>query len=74
MNVAAILALLKAVLPTKKIGAWIVGILAAVVALLMGVKNTDLKDQFCANPVVELPKLEVVQPAPAVEAKKPEVK
>jgi hypothetical protein len=66
--------ILKAILPTKRIGAWIVGVLAAVVALLMGVKNTELKDAFCAAPAVELPKIEVAPAVPAVEAPKPEVK
>jgi hypothetical protein len=74
MNAATILALLKSILPTKKIGAWIVGILGALVALVLGVSNSDLKKQYCASEAVELPKLEVVAPAPAVEAPKPGVK
>jgi len=63
--------ILKTILPTKRIGAWIVGVLAAVVALVMGISNTDLKDAFCAAPAVELPKIEV---APALPAPVPEVK
>lgn len=68
-------AILKTILPTKRIAAWVVGILAAIVALVMGVSNEALKEQFCANPVVELPKIEVAPaaapaPAPAPEAKK----
>jgi len=57
---------LRAILPTKKIGAWIVGILAALVALVMGVKNSDLKDTFCASAPVELRKVEIKEvPAPS---------
>jgi hypothetical protein len=56
--------IIRAILPTKKIGAWILGILGAVVALILGVSNTDLKEQFCATKeVVELPKIEVQAPA-----------
>ena len=73
MSALKIWELVKMILPTKKIGAWILGIIAAVVALVMGVKNTDLKDQFCANAPVDLPKIELKQDAaPAVVA--PEVK
>ena len=66
MNAATIMTLLKSILPTKKIGAWILGILGAIVALAMGVKNSDLKDTFCASPAVDLPKIEIVAPAPVV--------
>lgn len=65
MNALKIWGILKAILPTKKIGAWIVGILAAVVALVMGVQNKELKDAFCASAPVELPKIEIKQDAPA---------
>jgi hypothetical protein len=67
-----ILALLKALLPTKKIGAWILGLLGAALALALGVSNSDLKSQFCASEPVELPKVEVVAPMPdaAPEVKK----
>lgn len=65
MNFVKIWGILKAILPTKKIGAWILGVLAALVALVMGVANTDLKEQFCATKdVVELPKLEMKADAP----------
>jgi len=74
MSAATILALLKSILPTKKIGAWILGVLGAALALFMGIKNSDLKETFCASAAVELPKIEVVAPAPAVEAPKPGVK
>jgi len=58
---------LKAILPTKKIGAWIVGVLAALVALVMGVANSDLKAEFCSTTsVITLP-TNVISPAtPAV--------
>lgn len=76
MTALKIWGILKAILPTKKIGAWIVGVLAAVVALVMGVSNSELKDTFCAGGVVNLPKIEAA-PAPAVvvpEVKTPGVK
>lgn len=70
MSLATVLTFLKAVLPTKKISAWIVGILAALVALVMGISNSDLKAQYCASDAVNLPTLPaVVAPAaPAVVA------
>jgi hypothetical protein len=75
MNPATIWAFLKNILPTKKIGAWIVGILAAIVALVMGVKNSELKDAFCASAPVELPKIEVQPAAPTpAPAAQPEAK
>lgn len=64
MNPAIILGFLKALLPTKKIAAWILGILGAALAFFMGVNNADLKSQFCANEVVQLPKVEAPAPAP----------
>lgn len=66
--------ILKAILPTKRIGAWILGVLAALTALVMGVKNTELKEQFCANPVVELPKIEMVTPTATITIPKEEGK
>ena len=68
MNVAAILGILKAVLPTKKISAWILGIIGAALALFMGVNNEDLKAQFCASETVKIPA--IVAPAPVVEVVK----
>ena len=67
-----LLALLKALLPTKKIGAWILAILGAALALALGVSNSDLKAQYCASEAVELPKIEAVAPMPdaAPEVKK----
>jgi hypothetical protein len=62
-----VLAFLKAILPSKKIGAWILALLGAVLAGFLGVANSDLKKEFCAAEVVELPKLEVGAPAPVVE-------
>ena len=64
MNAATIIAMLKAILPTKKIAAWILGVLGAALAIFMGVTNSDLKAQYCASEVVNLPKLEVVAPMP----------
>lgn len=55
MNPATILALLKTLLPTKKIGAWIVGVFAAIMALVFGVKSSEIKESFCAAAPVELP-------------------
>lgn len=69
MDFVKIWAIVRNILPTKRIGAWIVGVLAAIVALVMGVKNTELKDAFCSAPVVELPKIEVQPATPEVEKK-----
>jgi hypothetical protein len=58
------------ILPTKKIGAWILGIVGALIALVLGVANSDLKEQFCSTKeVVELPKIEIKEPAPAEPVK-----
>lgn len=64
------LGFVKAILPTKRIAAWILGLLCAVVALVMGVSGTDIKTQFCASDdVVNLPplpdKAPIPPPAPA---------
>ncbi len=52
-----ILALLKLIIPKNKVGAWILGIIAAGLAIFMGVQNGDLKDEFCKGALVEIPKL-----------------
>jgi hypothetical protein len=71
MSLVTIWSFVKQLIPSKKIGAWILGVIAAVVALVMGINTTDLKAQFCANEVVTLPKIEIAAPvAPIV----PEVK
>lgn len=72
MNGVVILGLLKALLPTKRIAAWIVGLLSAVVALAVGVSNTELKTQYCSTTeVVQLPKLpDLAAPVVPVEVKK----
>jgi len=55
MNPATILTFLKAILPSKKIGAYLLGLIGAALALFLGVSNSDLKAQFCANEAVNLP-------------------
>ncbi len=65
MNLATILTFLKAILPTKKIAAWIVGVIAAAIAVLMGVNNAELKAAYCAGEPVSLPTIA----APATPAK-----
>lgn len=72
MSTAWIIAFIKSILPTKKIAAWILGIIGAGVALFMGVNNSDLKAQFCASEIVDLPKVEV--PAIGLPEKAPESK
>lgn len=74
MNPAVIWSFLKGILPTKKIGAWILGILGALVALVMGVQNSDLKKTFCESAPVELPKIEVKAEPAAPIGFQPEVK
>lgn len=75
MSPVAIWELLKSILPTKRIAAWILGVLAAILALVMGVNQMDLKAQFCANDVVTLPKIAApaanAQPAPAAQVPVP---
>lgn len=72
MNFASVWGFIKMILPTKKIGAWILGIIAAIVALVMGVSNADLKAQFCANEPVNLPALpKLAPPAPVVPVPAP---
>lgn len=57
MNWVTIVGILKAILPTKKIAAWILGVIGAIVALLVGVSNSDLKTQYCSSETVNLPAL-----------------
>lgn len=65
MSLDTIWKFVKALLPTKKIAAWILGLIAAALAVFMGVNNADLKAQFCANEPLALPKMApVVAPAP----------
>lgn len=72
MQMSAILNLIKMIIPKNKVGAWILGLLAAGLALGLGVSNTDLKDAFCAAPAVQLPVIAepVAQPVQHVEEKK----
>lgn len=75
MSSAVILGFLKAILPTKRIAAWILGVLGAALAFFMGVNNSELKTQYCASETVQLPKIEapvvvappVVVPDPALQ-------
>jgi len=66
MNIPAAIIFLKAILPTKKITAWILGLIAAGLALVMGINNAELKAQFCASAPVEIPSPVVAPAAPAV--------
>jgi hypothetical protein len=59
-----ILTLLKALVPKNKVGAWLLGIIAAGLALALSVAPDDLKEAFCAQPAVQLPAAEAPQ-APA---------
>jgi hypothetical protein len=65
MNVPFLLNLLKSILPTKKIAAYLVGLASAIIALAMGLNSVELKAQFCATQdMVQLPKM-VIAPTPA---------
>lgn len=57
MSALAILELLKKLLPKTKIGAWILGLIAAAMALALGVSQGDLKEKFCASEPVVLPSM-----------------
>lgn len=67
MTMTVILNFLKMLIPKKKIGAWLLGIIAAGVALFMGVNNAEMKAAFCASAPVELP---AAQSPPPVEVGK----
>lgn len=55
MNPLVVWNLIKKFLPTKKISAWILGVIAAILAGFVGLSNQELKDAFCTAPVVQLP-------------------
>lgn len=59
---AKILLILKAILPKNKIGAWLLGVIAAGLALALSVSPQDIKEHYCGQPVIEVPKVEL--PAP----------
>lgn len=63
---------IKGFLPWKKIGAYLLGVIGVVVAGVIGVSNTDLKDEYCKSAPVELPKIEA--PAAPVAPVAPEKK
>lgn len=74
MNATVIFEFVKKILPMNKIGAFILGVIGAGLALVVGVSNSDLKKSYCEADVVALPKAEVVAPAapapaPVVEKK-----
>lgn len=62
MNAATIIAVLKKILPMNKIGAFILGVIGAGLALLLGTQSADLKASYCAADAVTIP---AVVPAPA---------
>lgn len=72
MNAAVVFEFVKKLLPMNKIGAFILGLIGAAIAVVVGVSNSDLKKSFCEAEVVALPKLEAPAPAvaPVVEEKK----
>jgi len=61
MNTAVILAFVKKLLPMNKIGAFILGLIGAALALLIGVSSTDLKTSYCNADAVSLPAPPVVE-------------
>jgi hypothetical protein len=52
------LKILKAIIPTKRIMAWVLGLITAGLAVLGGLNAPELKDQFCKDVLPEIPKLE----------------
>lgn len=58
MKLGLILELVKKLLPTKKISAWILGLIAAGIATFVGVNNAELKEEYCSSKPVDLPKVE----------------
>jgi len=67
MKLPIILSFLKAIIPTKKVSAYLLGLIAAALAVFMGVNNSDLKEEYCKSAPVELPAQ--VEQAPVVETK-----
>jgi hypothetical protein len=71
MSMAVVFEFLKKLLPMNKIGAFILGLIGAALALFIGTNNADMKAAYCAAEVVALPKVEApaVVPAPIKEEK-----
>jgi hypothetical protein len=57
MSIAVVLEFIKKILPMNKIGAFILGLIGAALALLIGVNSSDLKASYCAADAVALPKV-----------------
>lgn len=55
MNLAAVWAVVSRFLPKSRIGAWLLGLVAIAMSTMLAVSPQELKDKFCAAPVVELP-------------------
>lgn len=53
-----ILAIVKMLIPKNKLGAWLLGLIGAGLALLIGANNAELKDAYCKAEPVALPKIE----------------
>jgi hypothetical protein len=68
MNILKVWGVVKNFLPTKKISGWILGVIAAGLAVVMGVSGDDLKERFCAADPIELPKITVEKPEEKPEA------
>jgi hypothetical protein len=66
MNAAVVIAFIKKVLPMDRIGAFILGLIGAALALFMGVGSGDLKAAYCKAEAVAIPAIA----APAVEPAK----
>jgi len=57
MNTAMVLGFLKKILPMNKIGAFILGVIGAGLALLLGANSADMKTAYCNADAVEVPAL-----------------
>lgn len=49
MSVETILSILKRLLPTKKISAYVLSVIVAILAVILGVDSQSLKDEYCKS-------------------------
>lgn len=61
---ALLLRVLHAIVPKKKLSAYVLGLITAVLAVVAGIQAPDIKDEFCSAPNSSLP----VIAEPKVEA------
>ncbi len=68
MTLATVIAFLKKILPMDRIAAFVLGLIATVLALVMGANPGGMKESFCASALPAIPAVSV--PAVPVEKAK----